>query len=205
MCASGIEAGRLPYDCRLSSAALAPKATAMPDASFRLSAPSAALDRFDTLLRASGSATRILEAWMAEHHGGARGGLSAHVRALSAPRMDAAIMARLGVGQWDDISYRRVWLVSRGRVLSVAENWYVPVRLDPAMAAQLTDGTTPFGAVIASLTPTRETLSAERLWDGTERKTNLPTALLRHNALVRAGDGTPLCEVNEVYTRNILL
>lgn len=177
----------------------------MPNASPCLSSPSTALDQFDALLCASGSATRTLEAWVAEHHGDRAAALTAHIRTLSTPGIDAAIMERLDVGQWSDIRYRRVWLASGGRVLSVAENWYVPTRLHAAMAAQLSDGATPFGAVIASLVPTRETLGAERLWDGLGNGSKLPAALLRHHALVRAGDGTPLCEVNEIYTRNILL
>ncbi len=177
----------------------------MPDASLRPTSLSAALDRFDALLRASGSATRTLQEWTEEHLGTTIGKLTAHVRALAAPCVDAAIMERLGVKNWSGIRYRRVWLASGGRVLSVAQNWYVPVRLDSPMAARLDDGATPFGAVIAPLAPTRETLNAERLWDGTGQGTRLPAALLRHHALVRAGDGTPLCEVNEIYTRNILL
>ncbi|MCH4152316.1 MAG: hypothetical protein LKF30_10280 [Sphingobium sp.] len=162
-----------------------------------------ALDRFDARLRASGSATRTLEAWMAEHHGSGGVQLGAHVRALVASKADAAIMRRLGVEDWRAVRYRRVWLASGGRVLSVAENWYVPARLDSGMASQLADGRTPFGAVIAPLEPRRETLGAVRLWDGVGGPP--PAALLRHHALVHAGDGAPLCEVSEVYTRNILV
>lgn len=161
------------------------------------------LARFDATLRASDSATSMLEAWVAERHGGHMGEVSAHVRALLPPEADATIMNRLAVGEWNEVCYRRVWLASAGKVLSVAENWYVPARLDDAMAAQLTDGGTPFGAVIAPLAPMRETLGVERLWDG--EGSNLPVALLRHHALVRARNGTPLCEVRETYTRNILL
>lgn len=161
-----------------------------------------ALDRFDAQLRASGSATQTLEHWLAEQGGGARVTLSAHVRAVVAPREDADILRRLGAGHWHEISYRRVWLAVGGRVMSVAENWYVSARLGEGMAAMLANGATPFGAVIAPLAPTRETFSVETLWAG--EGASLPPALLRHHALVRAGDGAPLCEVREVYTRNIL-
>jgi len=164
------------------------------------------LARFDALLRASSSATRMLEAWMAERHGVTQE-LTAHIRAFSAPALDAAIMQRLRIQQWSEIRYRRVWLASKGRVLSVAENWYVPARLDDAMAERLDDGATPFGAVIAPLEPTRETLGVERLWDGSGAVCAgaMPTAMLRHRALVCLADGTPLCEVSEIYTRNIVL
>lgn len=164
----------------------------------------AALDRFDAELRASGSATLLLERWLAER-GGVREGeakVTARVRALDAPSVDEAIVHRLNILKRSEIRYRRVWLESGGRVLSVAENWYVPKRLGEDMAARLFDGDSPFGAVIAPLAPTRETLEVERLWDG--RGQALPSAVLRHHALVRGQDGTPLCEVSEIYTRNIL-
>lgn len=161
-----------------------------------------ALDRFDAQLRASHSATQTLESWLAERRGEAGVTLMAHVRAVSAPGADAAIMRRLGVEHWAEVRYRRVWLACRGRVMSVAENWYVAARLGEGMADALASGATPFGAVIAPLSPTRETFSAETLWAG--EGSRLPSALLRHHALVRAGEGAPLCEVREVYTRNIL-
>lgn len=182
----------------------------MPDVSFHPATLAAALEQFDALLRASGSATRTLETWAAEHHGASAATLVAHVRALRAPTADENIMHRLKVARWSDIHYRRVWLASGNRIFSVAENWYVPSRLDDAMARRLSDGATPFGAVIAPLAPTRETLETERLWDDAalgegEKAMPLPPALLRHHALVRSGNGTALCEVRETYTRNILL
>lgn len=160
------------------------------------------LRRFNARLRASSSATQTLEDWIAGQSGNADVALSAHVRAAVAPREDAAILGRLGVADWAEVSYRRVWLAWQGRVMSVAENWFVVARLGEGMAADLAGGATPFGAVIAPLAPTRETLAAEWLWAGDGGR--LPTALLSHHALVRAGDGAPLCEVREVYTRNIL-
>ncbi|MDQ4421022.1 hypothetical protein OOT33_11350 [Sphingobium sp. DEHP117] len=160
------------------------------------------LRRFDAQLRASDSATQTLETWLATQSGNADVTLSAHVRAVVAPRVDLAVQRRLEVERWAEVSYRRVWLVWQGRVLSVAENWFVAARLGEGMAADLAGGATPFGAVIAPLAPTRETLAAEWLWAG--KGDRLPTALLSHHALVRASDGAPLCEVREVYTRNIL-
>lgn len=168
---------------------------------------STTLDRFDAVLQASDSATRTLIDWLTERHGGADVELRARVRALGMTDHDSALLHRLGVNDWHEISYRRVWLVHRGRVMSVAENWYVAARLGDDMAAHLSDGATPFGSVIAPLHPTRETLLTERLWrdDDTDTAGTLPPALLRHHALVRGGDGTPLSEVSEVYTRNIVM
>ncbi len=178
------------------------RAAMPPHRALSLDAQSA-LDRFDARLRASASATLMLEQWLAERGGAAGAKLSAHLRAVVAPREDASILRRLGVADWPQLSYRRVWLASRGRVMSVAENWYVGARLGEGMVDALASGATPFGAVITPLSPTRETLNAEKLWGG--EGGSLPPALLRHHALVRAGDGAPLCEVREVYTRNILI
>ena len=168
------------------------------------------LGRFDEQLRLSGSATHTLTRWLAERLGGPDRPLLARIRATTAPCVDIAIMHRLGISDWADISYRRVWLVYDRRVMSIAENWYVASRLPGGMAATLADGKTPFGAAIASLKPTRETLHAERLWrwrprgETSDDRLSPPGAVLRHRALVGAGDGPPLCEVSEVYTRNIL-
>lgn len=162
-----------------------------------------ALERFDAQLRASGSATLLLEEWLAEREGAGRATLSAHVRAVVAPREDGAILHRLAATDWAQISYRRVWLAWGGRVMSVAENWYVGARLAEGMVDALASGATPFGAVIAPLCPTRETFSTETLWAGQEGRP--PPTVLRHHALVRSGDGLPLCEVREVYTRNIVV
>lgn len=166
------------------------------------------LEQFDKKLRLSGSATHTLTLWLAGRLGRPDRPLLARVRATTAPCVDRAIMDRLGVSEWAEISYRRVWLVYDRRVMSIAENWYVASRLPGGMAAMLADGKTPFGAAIASLKPTRETLHVDHLWrhhgqtSGDGRTP--PGAVLRHQALVRAGGGPPLCEVSEVYTRNIL-
>ncbi|MBP6030816.1 MAG: hypothetical protein KA533_05250 [Sphingobium sp.] len=167
----------------------------------------ATLDRFDALLRASGSATSMLIAWLAERDGTSKATLLARVRAIVTPGISPAILSRLGVENHSEVRYRRVWLTQGGKVMSIAENWYVGARLTGDMEAVLADSGTPFGAVIAPLAPMRETLHAERLWGGEEETASvrLPGAVLRHDALVHAGDGTPLCVVSEVYTRNILL
>lgn len=168
----------------------------------------AALDRFDARLQASGSATATLGAWLEEKNGASGAKLLAHIRATDTPRIAPALVTLLGVEEQGAVQYRRVWLAQGSRVMSVAENWYVGARLTGIMETELAESATPFGAVIAPLAPRRETLVAERLWpektaDITPAR--LPGAVLRHEALVRAGDGTPLCVVNEVYTRNIIL
>lgn len=160
--------------------------------------------RFDALLRNSASATATLEDWVRARSGAEVGCITAHVRSVMPPDLCPALLRRLDVDTPALIAYRRVWLAHGRHVLSVAENWFVPDRLDPAMRAQLAKDSTPFGRVIESLAPMRETLKAQRLWNPSQGDGKLPGALLHHHALVRLPGGAPVCEVSEVYTRNII-
>lgn len=170
----------------------------------------------DARLLASNSATATLADWCGAH------GLAADPRIRAVPdKADpvaptAEQRARLGVGADEAVTYRRVLLMCGDHILSRAENWFVPARLDPAMLRALSETDTPFGAVIAPLHPQRRTLSSERLWypmpAGWERRTTapaatcepVPDALFRHHALVLDARGTPIAEVAETYQRGLL-
>lgn len=164
------------------------------------------LDRFDTMLRASDSATATLALWIGIPTGQGHRGLHARLRPGPDVVPPADVLDRLEVPGPQDIAYRRVWLIYRGRILSDAENWFVPARLTGAMRMMLAEDEIPFGAVVSPLLPTRETLSAERLWrpGGARPREGLPARMLRHRALMRTSSGEPICEVSEIYTRNIL-
>lgn len=114
---------------------------------------------------------------------------------------DAQTRARLGVAADVPISYRRVRLYCGDRLLSVADNWFVPARLTAAMVAALDHSECPFGTVIAPFAPRRRTLSVDHLWDG---KGAAPETVLRHHALVFTGEGVALAEVIEEYRREAL-
>jgi len=167
------------------------------------------LARFDRALRDSRSATALLAAWMAERTG--RAPLSIIAKRVRTPplRPGAGLMQRLGVESPGEIAYRRVRLTDGRHVLSDAYNWYVPARLTQGMLMVLDETDTPFGTAVASLSPVRETLHAEQYWPpactGADRLSRLPARMLRHDALVRGGNGEPLCEVSETYMRTILL
>lgn len=165
----------------------------------------AELERFDALLSKSASATATLEEWMRARSGAETGCITAHVRSVIPPDVSPAQLRRLDVDAPARIAYRRVWLAHGCNILSVAENWFVPDRLAPAMRARLAEDTTPFGRVIESLAPVRETLNTRRLWSPSRENGKLPGALLHHYALVRLPGGAPVCEVSEVYTRNIVI
>ena len=164
------------------------------------------------------SATRTLERWCAAH------GLAspAHVvadrvhDAKSAP--DPAIRVLLDVSDAEPVRYRRVRLRCGAVVLSEAENWYVPQRLTQAMNAALDGSDASFGHVVAPLRFRRQTISAQTLWhplpDGwdaagtpgpaTAATMAVPPVVLRHRAVLRLPDNTPISMVVERYTAGVL-
>lgn len=168
--------------------------------------PSSRLARFQSLLLESDSASAVLADWAGSDRPHGHAPLTA--RKLQGPDRPttADLRARLDVEEREPIHHRRVCLVATGRVMSVAENWYVPARLSAAMLTELTQGATPFGKVIAELEPRRKTLSIEQLVQMEEiaEGTRPPRWLLLVNALVIDKYGQPLCEVSEAYSRNIL-
>ena len=146
-----------------------------------------ALAAFEADLLGGGIVTRVLEVWSG---GRVHAEVAADVADASPETRE-----RLGVEADTPLGFRRVQLMRGDVVLSRADNWFVPERLTVEMREALTDSDTPFGVVIARLEPTRETLSCERL---------AGDPMVRVQALVRAGDGTPVAEVMETYARAVL-
>jgi len=121
----------------------------------------AAIQSLNVELLTHDSATATLEAWCAVHH-------LAEVPRVIARRVVGvdkpaapAVRVALGVGPQEPLRYRRVDLVCGDKVLSQADNWYVPARLTPEMNAVLDTSDTPFGRAVAALDFRRRTLSAE--------------------------------------------
>ena len=78
------------------------------------------------------SATETLQRWC-DAHGLARGArITAHrLEGIERPA-DAAVRADLAVAPTEPVRYRHVQLMCGARVLSEAENWYLPSRLTPS-------------------------------------------------------------------------
>ena len=155
------------------------------------------LDALNARLLAGASATRTLEDWCREH----RLAADPHILAERVAGPDKPIApvqrARLGIGAEEAVRYRHVRLRCGTRVLSEADNWYVPSRLTPAMNAALDGSDVPFGTVVAPLGISRRTFSVER-----PARSNGEAAspwLLRHRAIVRDRAGRPIAEVAESY------
>ena len=166
---------------------------------------------------ASRSATASLEKWCRDHQLAETPAITARVaRGIDQPP-SAAQRQRLQLGDRDEVKYRRVQLVCGGRLLSEAENWYVPGRLS-AEANRLLDTTsTPFGTVVRSLEPYRRTFDVTLLWrplpadwairppaSAAGGALAIPDALFEHRAVLYTREHVAFSEVHEVYQRQIL-
>jgi len=169
---------------------------------------------------ASRSATSTLQTWCGDHRLADPAVIVADRAPAAASAPTAEQLARLDVTSAADVKYRHVRLRCGGRVLSEADNWYVPGRLTPEMNRTLETTDAPFGRVVAPLEPYRRTLSATILWSplpaGWERAgaarppaaargpLEIPAALFRHQAVLYTKDHLPFSEVVEIYQRDVL-
>ncbi|MCJ2015397.1 chorismate--pyruvate lyase family protein [Methylobacterium sp. J-076] len=145
----------------------------------------------------SDSATAVLESWCAEK------GLAGQARLVALRQQGiekpatAEQRERLGVGPDEPVRYRHVRLACGDRVLSDADNWYVPSRLTPEMNAALDGSDVPFGRLVRPLAPVRRVVSVHTYPLAAEPGPDAP--LVRVDALLVTGAGAPFCEVIETY------
>jgi hypothetical protein len=179
----------------------------------------AIIQTLNAAILSSPSATATLEGWCRDHKLAANPVMVADVvRGADAPA-DAEQRRRLAVNDDETVKYRRVRLRCGDRILSQAENWYVPGRLTAEMNRLLETTNTPFGRAVQSLEPYRQNLGATLLWSplppgwetgskpvppSTSRTLSIPDAVFAHRALLYTHGHTPFAEVNEVYQRGIL-
>jgi len=178
----------------------------------------ALLQTLNSNLLGHDSATQILGAWCREHK------LAADPQIVVERVHDAPLPAseeqqrNLRVASAEEVRFRHVRLLCGSLVLSEADNWYVPGRLTAAMNQQLETTDAPFGAVVHELHFQRHTLAAQLLWQplapGWEMSLRsaetqagslpVPDRVLEHRAVLSLPDGTPISEVIETYTGNVL-
>jgi hypothetical protein len=171
----------------------------------------------------SPSATTTLERWCRDHALAAPPRITA-TRVQGAERPASVEQrARLGVGEREIVKHRHVQLRCGDRVLSEADNWYVPSRLTEEMNRLLDTTETPFGRAVQPLAPYRRTLDVRMLWaplpEGWERTPRhaagaaaataprpltIPDALFEHRAMLYTRDHAPFSEVHEIYQRDLL-
>ena len=143
------------------------------------------------------SATATLESWCAEH------GLAeqARVRAVRVHGQDkpapADVLQALGANASTPLRYRRVQLACGSRVLSEADNWYLPDHLSAAMNQVLDTTDEPFGRVVGPLGFQRQTLTDQTFWP--PRGEGDHGVILEVRALLRDRQRQPFSYVIESY------
>lgn len=170
-------------------------------------------------LLASRSATLVLEDWCGDHHLADKNTIVADVIMGVTKAATPEQRARLQVGPETEVKYRRVRLRCGSRILSEAENWYVPERLTAEMNRLLDATSTPFGRVVQHLEPYRETFAVKILWSplpddwvhdpmpapkATGRVLEIPDGLFEHRAVLYTRQHLAFSEVDEVYQKQLL-
>ncbi len=179
----------------------------------------AVVETLNAEVLASRSATLTLEGWCRDHQLAKDPAIVAELVRGVAKAPTAEQRQRLQVTSQAEVKYRRVQLRCGDRVLSEAENWYVPDRLTAEMNRLLDTTATPFGKAVQPLDPYRQTFEVRLLWsplpDGWERGPTaasratggiltIPDALFEHRAVLYTGEHKPFSEVDEVYQRQLL-
>ena len=166
----------------------------------------------------SASATASLETWCRDHRLALDPTIVARPVTSVTRLAGAETRQRLEVGPADEIRFRRVQLRCGTRLLSEADNWYVPARLTRQMNHLLETTETPFGKVVAPLGPYRRTIAVQLLWTplphGWEQNVSplsgaggalaIPAALFEHRAVLYTREHRPFSEVDEMYQRDVL-
>jgi chorismate-pyruvate lyase len=178
----------------------------------------ALLQSLNAELLSHDSATLTLDRWCGSH----QLATSATIVAERIRNVDKQPTAEqrelLKVSATEPVHYRRVHLKCGERVLSEADNWYVPARLTKEMNQSLDNSDIAFGRAVQALQFQRRTLAAELLWwplpEGWEMNAGLrgqsapalqiPHEVLQHRAILTLPDGTPFSMVVETYTAEVL-
>jgi hypothetical protein len=176
----------------------------------------ALIETLNAELLSSPSATVTLERWCGAHGLAAEPRISAHLLRGEDRQIAPEDRQRLAVTADEPVRYRHVQLFCGDKLLSEADNWYVPGRLTPEMNRLLDQTDTPFGRAVQALEFQRQTLKATALWhplpegweleaaqqDGTA---NLPVPdhLLEHRAILYTKARVPFSIVVETYTKHM--
>jgi len=176
----------------------------------------AILETLNASLLSHDSATLTLERWCGLHRLAAEGEVHAEVVRAEQRPADDRVRNDLGVGADEPVRYRHVRLWCGDKLLSEADNWYLPRALTVGMNEELEQSDTPFGRVVKPLGFRRRTLSAELLWHplpegwemaplppDREGTVAVPPEILRHRAILTAANGAPFSEVVETYRADL--
>ena len=179
----------------------------------------ALIETLNAELLSHSSATLTLERWCSGHGLSPEAKLVARLERGTQKYLEDRDRERLALQAGDQLRYRHVRLFCGDKLLSEADNWYVPSRLTAEMNRLLEETDMPFGRVVHDLDFRRETLSAKLLWSPLPERWDVspepslplagsrleaPDHILEHRAILRANGGTPFSFVVETYTRDVL-
>ncbi len=176
----------------------------------------ALLQQLNADLLSHDSATLTLDRWCAAHQLASPAKIVAELDRAEAKPPSEEQRRLLQVGADERVVYRHVRLKCGERVLSEAENWYVPSRLTPEMNTALETSDVAFGRAVRPLDFRRRTLSAKLAWsplpDGWERGARAPAedelrpprTVIEHRAVLTLPNGMPFSAVVENYTAEVL-
>ncbi|MFK8250333.1 hypothetical protein [Ancylobacter terrae] len=197
----------------------APQAPAWPDTFTARLGALALVQTLNAELLNNPSATLTLDRWCASHRLASDGAkiVADRIRDDDRPA-SPQVREALGVGPDEPVKYRRVKLRCGERVLSEADNWYVPALLTEDMNRQLDTTDTSFGRVVQPLGFRRQTLAARLLWQplpqewemgaalppGGAAPLAVPPYLLEHRAVLTLPDGRAFSALVETYTSGVL-
>ena len=200
------QAGLLGLTLGTSVASAAADTVQWPDTPAARDAAKARIEELQQALMRQPSATLVLSRWCATYHLAAAPKIVA--RRVPGPDkpLPRNVWLNLRLKPGEAVGYRRVQLLCGDRILSDADNWYVPDRLTLEMNRRLDHSDTPFGLAVRSLHFERRTLSSERLWapDTPGSVMVVPDHLLRNEGLLTIDGGVPISQVIETYTSAIL-
>ncbi|MBO2613633.1 hypothetical protein I6M32_18995 [Shewanella algae] len=157
--------------------------------------------QLDQRLLASRSATKTLSDWCDEYQLATDASIRAEGEKHFIHDAPKEVYRQLKVAPGSRLGHRKVRLICGDRVLSVADNWYVPELLTQEMNQQLQHTKTPFGTAVKALDFRRENLQSLKLWQGSKV---LPPFVLQHKALLLRADDKPFSLVIERYTSELL-
>jgi chorismate-pyruvate lyase len=195
------------------------RAPSLPDTYVARLEALAIMETLNAEILASPSATATLETWCRDRLAVSPASIVADVVAGVEKASTPEQRQRLEVNEQDTVKFRHVRLRCGDRVLSEADNWYVPGRLTPEMNRLLDTTSTPFGTVVRPLGPYRRTFAVRLLWsplpEGWERRSEgvasngqgrvaIPDAVFQHQAVLYDRDHHPFSEVSEVYQAQVL-
>jgi hypothetical protein len=201
-----------------AAGALAAEPAPWPDSFVGRLEALALIESLNADLLSHDSATLTLERWCADHRLADPALIVAErVHEVDKPAT-TEVRAALDVKPDEPLGYRRVRLKCGEKVLSEADNWFVPARLTPEMNHVLETTDTPFGKAVAALHFRRHTLSVDLLWRPLPKGWEMgaasaqddsaplavPEHVIEHRAVLSAPGGEPFSEVVETYTGEVL-